>query len=533
MIRALLLTTIFTTVSAMPAAAQSIEVGQLDSAALYDVGVIDSATGGLDQNLWQGTDAARAAYLLENISIEDANPLVQDMVRAVVLSGGVPPHSDNAEQVETYARARLQTILDLGEMGAAQTIIGRTPALADDLELRAHMALMSGDNTGACAIADTVIEGRGEPVWARLRAFCHVLRGEIPAAELTIDILRASDYDDPAYFSLMSLISGGAGTPDLDKLRADDALHVALMAQGALDWPRDTQSKILAARRALNEMSSPEDRLNALYAAGPALSDQQMGRVLDALAASEPNLAGGAAVTLDQALNATFPLGTGQLWTLAQSGSGADRAKAAAELLRRVDGAGAFRRFSVLLAPSLQSVPADMKAGETLNLFTRAAILRGDISALQGIHRALDEEPLKQARIALITDALGYGFLAGPLGVDIESRLTLKGAEKARAERDVFIALAMGATLSGVGVEVIESLSAGQGQSVPAGQGLGLGTASERGAKAETVLWAAHILSGGSLDNEALYRVIAALNETGLTKVAGRIAAEDFLVGLE
>ncbi len=515
----------------VPAAAQSIKVEQLGSAQQYDVGVLDDANGGLGQNLWQGTSAKRAIYLLETLDLRTQQPLVADIVRSVVLSGGVPPLAESEAEQKAYALMRLKTIFDLGEMGAAQSIVKRTPVLADDLQLTADMALMAGDNPAACAIADGVVDGRGEPVWARLRAFCHVLRAEIPAAEVTTDILNSSGYEDPAYFSLMRIISRASGDPDLEDLRSDDALHVALMAQASLEWPGKAPSRILAARRALSDVSSAENRLSALYAAGPALSDAQMSRVLTALAGGAPQLEGESLITLDEALNAPFPKGTGQLWMIAQTGTADERPKAAAELLHRADSAGAFERVAPLLAPAIQSLSPESQALTNAKLFIRAAVRRGDIRLLQDMHRTLEENPRQQARIALITDALGFGFLAGPVGVDIETRLQGEADVKEQAERDIFIALAMGATLSDLDAAELVVLGQGPGYVIAPGLGLAIDAAAYAGTRAETALWAAHILSKGPLNNHDMFRVISALNGVGLTQISGRIAAEDFLKG--
>lgn len=527
-----------------PAFGQAIEVGQLGSAAAFDVGVIDSQTGGLDKNLWQATSAARAQYLLETVNAKDASGVARDLIRAAVLTGGSPPRFENAEQDTDFKKARLKVILDLGEMSAAQSIINRTPVLSEDNVLKANMALLAGDNQGACASADIIVEDRADPVWARLRAFCHVLRGEIPAAELTTDILKAAEYEDPAFYSLMQIVSGGSSKPDLKAVKSDDALHMALMTKAALPWPKGQPSKSYAARLALSEMLPGNERLAAMQDAGNALSNSQMEQVFDSLIAAatkapddEPELAGQAPTpaelpSLDEALSKKDAASSVALYQIARSGAQVDRPKAVAALLQRADTAGAFDRFSSFLAPLIQTLSPEEQVLTDLNIFTRAAIARGDTSVLRQFYDLVSDQPDVQPRIALVSDALGYGFLGGGLGTDIETRIAEEDTDKARVVRDMFIAAAMGAGLSVDAMANVEGLKPSTGRALLPGQRLALETSARSGARAETALWAAKALQGERLNTESLYTVITALNQAGLTRFAGRLAAEDFWTGL-
>ncbi len=530
-------------ISAPHAFGQAIEVAPLGSAAAFDVGTLDSANGGLDTQLWQSTSAKRAIYLLEAVPTRSDNPHVISLIRAAVLTGGVPPVAGGLDGDERYKQARIQTVLALGDMTAAQSIIRRTPELSADLALSANIALMAGNTDAACLTADRVVDGRGMPQWARLRAFCHILRGENPAAEVTTDILRNSGYEDPAFFSLMRILSGSAGKPDISELDPQDGLHMAMLAKAALAWPGRPRPQSLAARIALSDVASPEDRLSALYDAGSALSDAQFIQVLDGLAAPTPEPAEIAAspdsvsaeaisapepVTLETALAAPLPKGMGQLFLITQSGPQSDRPKAAQALLQRADKASVFKRMSLLLSPALRSFSPEEQIITDLPVFTRAAIVRGDIAALQSFFRRLEDNPEAQARIALIADALGYGFIGGPLGIDIETRLGRDGEGQTRAVRDAFIAAAMGASLSDDSLSIITQASAGDGRTAAPGLLAALELAARDGARAETALWAALILEGEKLDNSSLYRIIKALNAAGLSRFSGRIAADDF-----
>jgi len=61
---------------------------------------------------------------------------------------------------------------------------------------------------------------------------------------------------------------------------------------------------------------------------------------------------------------------------------------------------------------------------------------------------------------------------------------------------------------------------------------LALNAAAEAGSRAETALRAAIMIDRGSLDDPSLAAVIKSLQKAGLPQFAGRLAAEDFLIGL-
>ena len=90
---AIMLTGVMTSLSAL---GQSIETGQLGAAQAYDAGVIDGRSGGLDASLWQGTSSKMAVHLLERLPLTSKNPLVKDLMEAVVFSAGVPPEGSDS-----------------------------------------------------------------------------------------------------------------------------------------------------------------------------------------------------------------------------------------------------------------------------------------------------------------------------------------------------------------------------------------------------------------------------------------------------
>jgi len=191
--------------------------GQIESETLgeaqdFDAGILQE--GALDTSLWQGTSAGWAARLLSNAPLKSEDPIIRNMVRTVILSGGVPPRANTPAEAQAYESARLQAVLAIesGRSGDTATLDGflaRNPDLARAPLAQVDLALSKGNWQRACEISDTVTTERSLPEWARLRAACHALRGEMSAADVTRDLLRSSGYDNPAYHAQMDALLTG------------------------------------------------------------------------------------------------------------------------------------------------------------------------------------------------------------------------------------------------------------------------------------------------------------------------------------
>lgn len=528
---ALLLSTVFAfPIAMLPASvsAQSIQQGTLGTAQEFDAGTINFASGGLDPALWSGTNAATAKSLIDAAPIGSKNPLIADMVRTVILTGGVPPQGADT----AYGRARLSAVMRLNDPAALDGVSRRLPELTADSAVRADLALASGDSAAACTMADSVTEGRGEPTWARLRAFCHTVRGEIPAAELTANLLKKSGYEDALFYSLMNRLTGVSKEPLPGDLGADPlykAMAGALVA-GDDEKPSVPVTASAAAALAKDQSADKDLRLSSLFAAGAALSDGDIEGILNGLiydGVEVEDLDAASNFDIDTAMSDKSALGFAQLFQLTKRGSG----PAMTALLKRAKAAGALPRFANLLTLEITNLQAGEKI-DGLALYADIAVIQDDIAALQSLFTVLPEgEP--KTRIAFAADAIGQGFRLGTLGQDIESRLGGVGAKGQRALRDALIALSLGAVLSESGAAGLTGAKTLGGREIPAGDLAILRSVSKAGSRAETTLRAAKILDGSRLNAEGFAAVIDALSTAQLNDFAGRLAAQDFLSTLD
>ena len=517
-----------TTICALPLAAAAQDFGlaggppQIQSETLgaaqdFDAGVLQD--GALNTNLWQGTSAGWAARLLTNAPLKSADPIISDMVRTVILSGGVPPTANSSAEAQAYETARLQAVLAVesqqdGDSSTLDSFLARNPDLARAPLAQVDLALSKGNWQRACEISDTATTERSLPEWARLRAACHALRGEISAADVTRDFLRSSGYENKAYHAQMDALLTGA-VPSLETDPADALVTFLASRKGG---PIETTNSEVS-----DIETTPAARLAELFKKFDTAD-------LDVLASELGNLSFDIEkddLDLETALSDPSARATGRLFILGQSGEAA----ALEGFITRAVRTG-LDEASVLskLSPIIQALPAQGRVNANLPRYIRAALLSRDIASLQQLYTAVPEGDV-QARIALITDALGGGFYGQGLGRDIETRLTDPFTRR-QALKDTQIALALGATLSDVAAEVLSEQSL-PALTLPQGQLLLLEAAVGDNSQAEVSLLVARLLSRGGLNITDKSRLISALTQAGLPQFSGPISAQLYFEGLK
>lgn len=500
---------------------QDLTVTPLGEAQVFDPGIAVQGAA-MDPTQWNGTSMSVAMAVIAAAPEASVSAATEDMVARTLLSGGVPPQgaADNAD----YFAARLGKLVALGRTDDVNAIMGRAPDQADTPQgqrLSADKALTLGDNDKACLIADRIEEARSQPYWAKLRAFCHVKRGEIPAAELTADVLRRSGHEAPEFYKALLAMTGIK--PNSPIQAGNDPLLSAMAATVSDDAPKAQDAK---------------GQLEALIANAGSLTREEFGAALAALAlTADPDDAalGGGFFDVDATIADDSPASWGKLYGVVKSGTDAGvSAKAAGALLSRAQEAGIFYPIAKLIQPHLSVIPQGIRAQSGREAFARLAVFEGDLGAIRALYDATPDDDPFRARLALASDALGNGFMLGSLGNDMTQRLLASGAEKSRAIRDSYVAVGLGASLSDeAAIMLAENNASLPGRSARPGALLALRSAAAKNARAETALRAAAILGEGgpaSLRADSLSHVLSALMQAGLTDMAGRIAAEDFLI---
>ncbi len=513
-----------------------ISVDTMAPAQAYAPGILPSGEEGLNSDLWQGLDAMQATRLLEHMR---ANPSAsaRALYRMVLYSGGVPPQSTQSADRDVWQAARLSGLLKLGDVAAFDELV-RQASLAPNQSAYARQfadrALQSADVQAACHIGDQNQGQRTEPYWVKLRIFCHALRDEMPAAETTADMLKRAGHKDKTFFALFNALDGIKTDPS--KLKIETPLQAAMLgkylAGGAVSaqalpqtLPKDLPPA-LGAALALDENQKADIRLQGLLAGAFVLPPDKIASILRAF--------GKDSRSLDQLKAKTN-------WDASDWGSAmralngnTDRAQVAglvAEILKQAERKNIFSPIAKTLAQQNLFLTVEDQAKANAFLFAKMALQTKDMGALRGLYMSLPKDDPLKSRIALASDALGGGFMLSDLGRDIQTRLEKPGG-KARAVRDVYLALALGAKLSPAAEQALYKTRL-SGRSANRGALFTLGLAAKNANPAETLLRTADIFDAtppASLRADDLAIIIMALRAAGLNDQATRIAAEDFLL---
>lgn len=515
-------------------AAQTVPLGpimeeSLSSAQAYDAGLLAYGQGGLDPTLWSGTSALIATDIIESIPVNSASAATRALIEAALLSGGTPPEGAQVGGAghEAYLAARLGKLSEMKLGPQAEQLLSTQPQLAASAagqQIKANNALSSGQLEAACLVSDTIEEARSQAFWAKLRSFCHVMRDEIPAAELTADLLERSGHDDEEFYKALRQLTG---LGEASAINADSSPLVSAMLSYAQSGEGGASSE-------------SNDPLAAFIADAPDLGPESFAARLTALttinAPTEEENPGGF-FDLEQTLADPSPAAWGKLYGIVKTGTDAGvSARVAAQLMERSQKAGIFDVMARNLAPDLAIIPPNIRALYGPAIYAKVAVLDGDLNTLRTLYDSIEQDdPLKE-RTALASDALGNGFMLGTLGAQMTERLTESAAgsmEQRRAVRDVFIAVGLGARLSDEAAIVLTDHSRSlTGRPAKPGALLVLSAAAARGSKAETALRAAAILGEDgpqTLRADHFATLLTALSSAGLQDYAGRLAAEDYL----
>lgn len=547
------LITFLTTLGAISASAQTANGDDsfLAAAAIYDEGTLDVNHGGLDPQFWQGTSSDRATSLIAAI---DANINGQmghsaySLIRPVLLSSGVPPQFSSQSEYKNYTATRLNTLLAVNEISAFQSISSRANLNAADphyVKLFTEHALLTGQTAHACQLADGVTTDRKSPYWAKLRAYCHFTRDELPAAELTADLVKRADHKDSAFFALLGNLTGSGLKPP-KPADVKTPLHIDMAKFIFKDGKTKMTSlpPALASGLAQNVELNVDLRLKALQRGAHVLNSEHISQILNSFAMPLPEDDSEHAESEHVDIDINALLITKDAWSAVEWGqaytalrSSTDMtaiAKLCTALLSQSETAGMLMPMSRLLETDIATIPHNLRAAENASLFARLAVQNRDINGLQALFQNLDADTPVRGRIALASDALGNGFMLTELGVDIETRLASKNDGHARAVRDTYIAVSLGAKLSDTALKALLDTQKLNGYAASPAEILALKDAGQRRTQAETLLRAATIIGTyhvSELRVDTLTSILTALNATSLHAQAGQLAALDFLHG--
>ncbi len=190
----------------------------------------EGGTGNLNDLIWRGTAASRAAFLYENGSLATQSQAISSLAIEVVAREAVPPTGAN-KVARALVSARLDWLAAAGRSDDLAVIVGRLPNDDDWLDWKKWLVeyqLMQRLDRDACAVVESFITTTLDPYWHKLKVICSSVQDDASSARFAADILAASGVKDPVFFALVDEMLGGAEAQAFDPALVE-ALHVVLM----------------------------------------------------------------------------------------------------------------------------------------------------------------------------------------------------------------------------------------------------------------------------------------------------------------
>jgi hypothetical protein len=263
-------------------------LGAIDPAG---AGLINAGSGGFAPNVWSGSPRAPIATRIAQLPAAPHSPTMQALMRRLLLTGAPPPAGATPPDEPSFLAQRLSKILASGWLEEAAMLAAQSAR--DDVYARragAEALLLQGREGDACGDQTSLRDQSNDAYWLKLRALCHLLQNDAPAANLTLEVMHERAIEDDAFFTLARALAEGAAPEQVPALKSPTGIHLALLRRmnqeppaALATWPPATallsqssnpEVRLTAAERAAAAGLLPADQLRAIYAAEAFTPDQ-------------------------------------------------------------------------------------------------------------------------------------------------------------------------------------------------------------------------------------------------------------------
>lgn len=495
-----------------PTDVEVVPLGRTDPS---DKGTLAEADGGLGGGLWGETDYATIAELMAEMPAPTASPVMNDLIRRVLLTGAKPKDAD--EDGPTLYDLRTQRLLDAGLVADLAALLDLGDPASGDAAARAAGYLLAGRDREACAAQR---ENVADAAALQLRAYCQIVAGDMTAAALSADLARVKGADDPAFFALIAHLSDGAPLDAAALSRLTPvSLALAKRAKAALTPAAlDGATPGVTAALALSRTTPAALRLAAAERAA-AEGALEPGVLLDLILAAKPAKGDASGAALLQAAIRTEGL--------------APRARAIAAALDFAASRDRVALYAMLLARAAWETPPSAALAPHAEPVTRVLLLsgRGD--------RVADWLNFTSAMDAGLADELTVRLaLAAPTRDRAAKAAAALGrlAERAAADQGLAArAIIYAGALEALGYAIPPSAQTLLGASPQLAGGAGrvetaeLAAAARGGNAGETILRVLILLGSGGPSKahpSSVIEAVAALAAVGLAREASAVALE-------
>ena len=163
----------------------------------------DQSTNSLGATMWKGTPRAVAEYLI-SIAVPTSSSTLNLLAKRLLTTAATPPEgTSNGAQGLTVLR--LERLLAFGATVEAWSLAKHAdPKLIDDESFRAATeAVLSTESEDPCPQIPEFAKNRAAADWQEALTICHLRAKDMPAVQVSLDILRGQTNRDEAFLSLV------------------------------------------------------------------------------------------------------------------------------------------------------------------------------------------------------------------------------------------------------------------------------------------------------------------------------------------
>lgn len=505
-------------------------------------GLIGPTSGGFAAKLWSGSPRAPVAARIAQLPAATNSPVMQSLTRRLLLTSAQPPQGVTPPDEPSFLAQRLLKIIANGWLEEAGILSGQSSS-SDRFarQAGAEALLLQGREADACGEQTALRQSAGEAYWLKLRALCYIVQNELPAATLTLDVMRERQLEDDVFFALAEKLIEGGAAPKVAALPQPSGLHLALLHRARVapppqlvNWVPGTvllsqatnpDIRLAAAERAAAASLLPVDQLRLIYE----------GQTFSADELDDPETA--AAKLPAARANALY------YQAIIKRALPAARAAAFAAALQRAEAQNRFALFARVAEPVAQRIQVSPQTAWLAPYIARVLLATGHDKAAEQWLAALDAPSdvptvnALQVHLALVRPTTeNVARLQTAMTWLGENALKPGGAKPwlmDRATREIPLLAALGYVVPPDAQWAMSATTAGVVPSGAAAEALvALARTSQEGRLGETVLNALVALGPGGptrAQGQTVVRVVKALTAVGLHDEARAIAVETVL----
>jgi hypothetical protein len=519
-----------------------VTVADLDAVDPDGVGLLREGEGGLPADLWAGSQRQAIALRIAQLPAAPNSPTMQHLAKRLLLTSAKPPVGTTPQGEPSLLALRLQKLNASGLVHEA-AMLGSQSARTDSFARQAwaEALLLQGRTTDACGDATSPRQSSNDPYWLKLRALCYIAQNEAQAANLTLDVMRARNVDDDAFYALANALLDG-GEADVKSLPAPTGIHFAMLARANAPMPAALGGWVPATPLLSEKATDPAVKLAAVeratLASIVAIDELRLAYQAEAFTPEQLEDPQGSAAKLSPpSANALF------FQAIGSRAVPSARAAAFVAALQRAESQNRFALFSSLSAGIAQQMKPSPETAWLAPSVTRVLLqARRDAAAaawLPALDAADDEAGTNALEVHLgLVRPSAENLARMPDALEWLGENALKpGASKDwlmdRATREIPLLGALGYTIPPDAQWAVSANSSGVAPAGVAAEALTAMTrAAAEGKRGETILNALVALGPGGpprAQAQTIARVVKALIDVGQRDEARAIAIEAIL----